>query len=277
MVLIPKMNPIKDALDSLPVNQDITYKIVIENPERKYMGMSGAGHKCLRYLQYTFRDTFDRPIHSARIQRLFNQGHLLEEVMRVDLQRIGANVTDVQAEIIGFAGHWKGHIDGQVNHLPNCEKTDHLWECKTHNEKNFNLLVKSQSVYESFPEHYDQMMTYMGGRELARGLYTGINKNTNDIYVERIYFNQERYDELQHKMMETIIAENLYDKIGTGKSTWSTCTFCAAKGICHQGVPIKKSCRNCEHSDVLDNGKWECSKGHELEVCEEYELEEILR
>ncbi|MEE8382680.1 MAG: hypothetical protein V3R78_12485 [Thermodesulfobacteriota bacterium] len=296
MALIPIMNPIKDALDNLPIGENKSYHVHIRNDPRNYIGMSSVGHKCLRFLQYSFRKAFPKPSHSYRIERLFSQGHLLEESMRQDLVGIGAKVYDEQMELIGFAGHWKGHIDGRAKGLPSCEKTEHLWENKTHNDKNFKVLVKSQSVRESYPEHYDQMIAYMGYAKLIRGLYTAINKNNNEIYVERIYFDENRFEEVEFKMIEAVIADRLYPKIGTGKTTWGDCRYCPAKGVCHNNETIEMSCRTCRHVSIENEGKWRCEepkselfrKAHPLtnkeltpeqldKGCAAYELEDMLK
>lgn len=284
MVLIPKQNKIQEALTRGEIDQEI----------REYLGMSMIGHPCLRFLQYYLKMSYKTSI-SKRIKRLFNVGHDSEPIIIKSLEEIGAIITDTQLELIGFAGHWKGHIDGNVINLPACEKTLHLLEMKTHNDKSFKDLIRNK-VRVSKPMHYAQVQRYMGGQGLKRALYVAMNKNDSTYYTERIYFDQEYYDGLLCKEQAIIFAEELLPRIGTGKITWHECRFCDAKDVCFGLKEPEKNCRTCKFVEMHNKGVWLCARKfgeprgflftsyikhmtfiQQKKACDKYELEDMLK
>lgn len=275
MALIPQQNKIYDALENRVVN----------NNPRGYLGYSQMGEQCIRYLQYCLRMAFTEQI-TVRVKRLFNFGHYMEQVFIDDLISIGCKIENRQAEVIGFAGHWKGHIDCTVVGLPGAEKTIHLGEFKTHNDANFKLLKKHEhdgGVAKSFPKHFVQANTYMGKFGYDRALYIGYNKNDSQYYVERLYFNEKEFKGAEHKEKEVLFAEGLYPRIGSGKETWHECKFCPAKQVCFGKEQPVRNCRTCEFVSIEDNGKWSCGitkkvldEKAQAKACSKYKLEGIL-
>lgn len=275
---------------AIPKNDENTTHFKINEGEivselRPYCGMSGIGEKCFRKLQYlhywAFRKTFSR-----RMERIFNTGHAAEEFIVADLKRIGVecrNVLKDQLEIVGFAGHWKGHPDGFGIGIPEAPKTEHLLEFKTMAEKYFNKCVK-EGVQKSNPKYYSQMQRYMEATDKTRALFVAYNKNTSEYYFERVKFDQDHASELKVKEQRILMAEELFEKIG-GPS-WFECKFCNAYDVCHGGHPYEKNCRTCRNVDICDGGKWECTEfKKELTIqdqrdgkdCPVYELAEIFK
>ena len=57
------------------------------------------------------------------------------------------------------------------------------------------------------------------------------------------------------------------------------CKLCDALSVCFNKEPIKKSCKNCQHVDILDGGLWQCTKGETIKgyvPCDKYEQMEIF-
>lgn len=240
---------------------------------RDYLGLSTIGTKCHRALQYQHYWAYETEI-STRIKRLFAVGHDAEHIMIADLAKLGIIVRDQQKEIIGAAGHWKGHIDGQAFTI---KDGDFLVELKTHNDKSFKELVKLK-VKLSKPTHYGQMQSYMGYLGLCKGLYMALNKNDSTYYFEWVEFDEAYFKESMRKEMEVILADTLLPRIGTGTSTWFECKFCDAKDVCFGKSEPLVNCRTCAHVDVLGCGVWECTKfkknlssDEQREGCAEHE------
>ena len=258
-----------DKIDLVSLNDEEIVQDV-----RPYLGLSMIGNKCSRYLQYYHYMTF-KSEYSARIQRLFDVGHAAEKLMIADLAKVGIEVTGRQTEIIGFAGHWKGHIDGKGNKI-------FLVEFKTHNEKWFKDLLKKK-VKESKPGHYDQMQSYMGYLDLSRCLYMALNKNDSTYYFEWIEFDKERFHELMRKEEDIIMTSVLLPRIGNNNRAWFECKMCDAKEVCFEDSIINKNCRSCQNVDVEDAGRWRCSYfGKTLDTreqkiaCDNYTLAEMF-
>jgi hypothetical protein len=244
MALIPRNDPLEHAINHT----------VIKQSPRPYLGLSQIGTTCHRYLQYYHYWAFDSSF-TNRIQRLFNAGHNAEEFMIADLATHGFVVHGEQEEIIGTAGHWKGHIDGKVTK----DGPTGLVEFKTHNDKSFKN-VKKCGVKKSKITHYGQMQSYMGYKGLTWGLYMAYNKNDSEYYIEFIDFDEEYFAESKRKEMEIIASEVLLPRIGNNSITWFECKMCDARQECFGKVPVKENCRTCEFVDVLDEGKWHCNK-----------------
>lgn len=255
----------------------------VKQENRHYNGLSAIGTKCVRRLQYTHYDALDIT-HSCRMIRLFGVGHTMEPKLRKELtQFLGMVFKGDQDEVIGFAGHWKGHIDGLGMFLRSSKfyTFDDDWflmEYKTHKASSFAAL-KKDGVKKSKPMHYSQMTSYMGYKKLGRGLYVGYNKDTSEIYLEWILFDEAEFNENKRKEAETVMADTLLPRIGNDSPMWHECKLCDALSVCFNKEPIKKSCKNCQHVDILDGGVWQCTKGENIKgyvPCDKYEQMEIF-
>lgn len=236
---------------------------------RPYLGMSGLGHECLRYLWLSFRWCYVKET-TARQQRIFNRGHLEERRIVRDLNAVGittfkmingqrqqltGEVGEKQEEMIGFAGHAKGHPDGRCLGVIESPKTEHLLEMKTCANKYFNDYVKNGVEIANYT-YYAQMQRYMHALGLTRALFIVTNKDNEQRYYERVYYNKIKAEELVRKEQEVILSEYVprkpFDK------SYYKCKWCDARPICHYGVAPPITCRTCAHVDILDEGKWSC-------------------
>lgn len=249
----------------------------VQNEKRTYLGMSVIGHKCHRFLQLVHYGCF-RSTHDERVDRLFNVGHDAEPMLIKALTKVGIHVSARQEKIIGITGHLQGHTDGRGSwfndkyQLFSCD--DFLLEFKTHNEKSFNELKKTKELIKTKPMHYSQMQAYMGGLNLEKGLYVAYAKNTSEIEVRVIDADEEHQKDLQRKEIEVVTADTLLPRIGNDNITWFECKMCNAKDVCFGKVSIEHECRNCQHVDVLDGGKWQCNHpicGEEFGVLQKFD------
>src|SRR3954469_10381472 len=84
---------------------------------RSHLGASIIGHKCERYLWFSFHWMYYQ-VFSGRMQRLFQRGHLEEERVIQWLRGIGFTIKQVavqensQERIVFAEGHGGGSLDG---------------------------------------------------------------------------------------------------------------------------------------------------------------------
>ncbi len=161
---------------------------------RRHLGASLIGKECERALWYDFRWT-TRARFAGRILRLFETGNREEERLVRNLRRTGATVMEVDPEtgrqfrVEAHGGHFGGSLDGVAINLLEAPKTWHVIEFKTHSNKSFNDLA-AKKVRASKPQHFAQMQIYMHLMSIARAMYLAVNKDTDDLYVERVEADQ---------------------------------------------------------------------------------------
>lgn len=236
-----------------------------DEPPRAYLGGSVIGRECERALWYAFRwcanEKFD-----GRMLRLFDRGQREEAVFVADLRAIGAKVIEVdpatgkQFRFTAVAGHAGGSMDAVAVGLPDAPKTWHVCEFKTHNAKSFAVLVKD-GVQKAKPEHYAQMQLYMRWAQLTRALYLAVNKDTDELYAERVHFDAEFAERLEAKAERVIFAPEPPPGISADPAFYK-CKFCPASAVCHTAKLPPASCRTCLHAtpERDGDGRWSCAK-----------------
>lgn len=268
--------------------QAIYAGIVANNGDapRQYLGASSIGHSCKRALWLSFRQVRYEAF-SGRMLRLFNTGHLEEPRMVEDLRNAGVEVHEVdpithqQWAISYHGGHFRGHADGVALGIKDAPNTWHLLEFKTHSEKSFNLLT-SKGVAQSKPMHYDQMQVYMHGLSLSRAYYLARNKNTDELYGERIKYDAVHATKLIAKAESIIYAPEPMQPI-SNKPDWYECKMCSMHPYCHAGVtalpePMPNlNCRTCINSTPERDGGWSCAVGSTIgTVCSQHRFIPML-
>jgi hypothetical protein len=233
-----------------------------DEPARGYLGASVIGHACDRYLWLSFRwagaEAFD-----GRMLRLFDQGHRAEARFVDELRMIGATVHEVdehgeQFAVSACAGHFSGHMDGCAVGLPEAPKTWHLLEFKTHNAKSFKDL-QAKGVRESKPAHWAQMQVYMLLGGLTRALYLAENKDTAELYEERIRLDRDAAQGFIDRA-QRIIDANVPPLRISEDPAWWTCKFCPFHAQCHGTEAPAVTCRSCTHSTPTEDGRWLCGR-----------------
>ncbi len=253
-------------------------------PSRGYLGASVIGHECSRYLWFLFRKCC-KPEFSGRMYRLFETGDLEEFRFTKELRAIGCEVHDTdgngnQFEVNALGGHFSGHMDSAIYGLPEAPKTWHVGEYKTHNTKSF-VKLKKEGVKVSKPLHYAQMQIYMHLSGMRRALYLARNKDTDELYSERIKYNKEHAEAYIERARAIITRASVPDRITNRSNDWR-CKYCDAWRICwgneiyeKNGSPaealpvLSLSCRQCCHatpdtSDAVGGARWTCEHGMTL-------------
>lgn len=220
--------------------------------------------KCERHLWYLFRWAHAPELFEGRILRLFETGHRDESRMIRDLQNAGVAVrtmegtTPGQIMVTACDGHFRGHLDGEVEGVIEAPATVHLLECKTHSAKNFAQLLK-HGVAVAKPEHVAQMQVYMGLRSLSRAFYLAKNKDTDELYAERVHFDAAHFSALMAKA-ERVKATDVPPAKIAEHSDFYTCRFCPSQSVCHLGQWALRTCRTCLHVEPISDGNWFCHR-----------------
>jgi hypothetical protein len=240
---------------------------------RAHLGASLIGHACVRYLWLSFRwaaqEAFD-----GRMLRLFETGKLEEARLVADLRAIGCEVSEGPApgeqwRVTAHGGHCGGSMDAAVQGLPEAPAAWHVAEFKTHSAKNFAGLAKG--VQKAQPRHWAQMQLYMGLTGMKRAVYIAVNKDTDELHVERIEFAQAEFDKLMERARVAIFSPEPPAKISDDAS-WYVCKFCHFHELCHGTAAPAVSCRSCVHATPEPDGeaRWSCARhSKDLELAEQ--------
>ena len=257
----------------LPESQHTTATAIVRwyeskpQEHRPHMGASMIGHPCERYIWMTWRWVL-KPEFKGRILRLFDTGKREEARLLEELRGIGVQVWDVdpatgdQWRVRAHRGHFAGSLDGVAQGLPEGPKTPAVLEFKTHSSKSFMDLV-AKRVAGSKPQHFDQMQVYMGLMELERALYMAINKDTDEMYVEWVPFDKDRFNQLMARAQKLLEMTAPPDRISDDPTHWE-CKMCGFYKHCHQGVAAEANCRTCCHASPDEDAAWRCEAHNDV-------------
>lgn len=263
MVKIPKREESPYAL-----NHMINISLAPRERRSRRLGMASVADECARKVWFKFRWARVGDI-TMRIKRIFDTGNVLEEQVISSLEALGIEVTDKQKAVEGWGGHIFGYIDGIAHNVPEAPKTPHLLEVKSMNDKHFTAF-KKYGLEETKREHLIQMTNYMGKLELTRGLYAAINKNTSEIWTERVYFDKALYKEFMGRAIDIVSHETPPPNLMNDSNKY-ICRFCDFNPICYGNEPLLKSCRTCTQVDIEDKGQWSCRRLNKQLTFEEQE------
>ena len=226
---------------------------------RLHLGASLIGKPCDRSLWYDFRWTTVAQ-HPGRLLRLFETGQLEEARIVRNLRRIGTTVLEVDPEtgrqwrVEAHGGHFGGSLDAVALNLPEAPKTWHVLEFKTHASKSFVELV-AQGVRQAKPQHFAQMQIYLRLTTLTRAMYLAVNKNNDDLYVERIELDADYADRLLAKAGRILFAARPLDRVSDDPA-WYECRNCDHAEVCRGEAAAAVNCRTCLASTPIEGGWW---------------------
>jgi hypothetical protein len=213
--------------------------------KRSYLGASRLGTECSRALQYEFmgRD----PAHSARILRVFETGHLFEELViqwlrLADLEILTKDKNGKQFAFSAARGRIAGHIDGVVIAVPSALNLacPALFEAKSMNNKSWQETAKKGLVL-SKPLYAAQITLYQAYMEtlfpnISQNpcLFTAVNKDTSELYHELVPFDGELAQRMSDKAVNIIQATEAGELLPRGFSSSDTyqCKICSHKEEC---------------------------------------------
>ena len=256
------------------------YENEADTGHRPHLGASIIGHHCERFLWLTFHWAKEKKF-DGRMYRLFQRGKLEEKVICQDLRRIGCDVHEddggSQYRLSALGGHFGGSMDAVITGYHEAPKQWMPVEMKTHNAKSFKDLVEKR-LKDSKPMHYAQLTTYQGLSGMDKSaLYFAVNKDTDDIYVERIHFDKEEFDRLMARA-DRIIRANEPPLRCSNDPSWWQCRLCDMHQICHGTECCEVSCRSCAHSTPnITEGGWDCNMhGKANGTCKDHRFIPVL-
>lgn len=264
--LLPKDSPTVEAIYAYHKKKGDA------EPQRGYLGASIVGHECDMFLWLTFRGAIREDV-SGRVYRLFETGDLEEIRFMKELRAIGCEVFDrdekgEQFECMALGDHFSGHMDAVATGVIEAPKTPHLVETKTAKDDHFKK-IKAGGVKKEKPQHYAQMQSYMGLQGLTRALYLVRNKDTDELYSERVEFDRPFFEHLMTRAKRLIETSQAPAKIPGGRADFWKCKTCPGNKLCWGGaevaVPIQggQTCRTCCHATAetgQPGAKWSCAK-----------------
>jgi hypothetical protein len=210
-----------------------------EEKPRSYLGASRWGHHCERALGYEYHRT-PKDAGSgfkADTYRIFDMGHDVERraaeyliMAGYDLQTHGKN-----GKQLGFMvanDRLGGHCDGVIHSGPGITKAPLIWECKGLNDKSWND-TKAKGVKVSKPVYYAQMQTYIAYMTLEGYMFTAINRNTGEVFIELGEPDMRTAQEVSDRAGRVVEAESPEDlpRCAAEETDWR-CKFCDYKRTC---------------------------------------------
>lgn len=268
-------------IESPTLNAILDARVAENKPRHGYrIPASQIGSDCARALFYDFWWITAPEVHSGQQLRLFETGNIEEERLVADLERAGLVVVTHDPDKVddegnpkqigvSFAdGHGYGYLDGEVAGVIEAPKKIHVMEAKSHNDASFKALLKAeekhgvgQAVKHAKPEHYGQCQVYMAKRGKDRALYIAVNKNTDQIFVERIEYDYKHFEKLD-RLARRIWGDTTPPARISDKPEFFRCSWCRHKDYCHDlsAVMPERNCRTCIFSQACDGGEWLCRK-----------------
>ena len=95
---------------------------------------------------------------------------------------------------------------------------------------------------------------------MDRAFYLGVNKNTDELYSERIELDRDAAKALENKGQRIVTASEPLERINESPEFF-VCKMCPAAQLCRSAVGIKVNCRTCLHAtpELDGNARWSCA------------------
>jgi hypothetical protein len=94
---------------------------------------------------------------------------------------------------------------------------------------------------------------------MDRAVYMAVNKNTDELYVERVEFDPVEFAKLKARAERVITASEPPLKCSNDPS-WYLCKMCDFHEHCHGETAPAVNCRTCAHStpEMDGDARWSC-------------------
>ena len=193
---------------------------------------SDMGHECLRYLVLNRTRWQEKSLHDARLQMIFDLGHVFEDVVMGDLREAGFKVLEQQRPFSWDEYQITGSIDGKLL----IDGVAIPMEVKSSSPYVFKTIETIEDMkhhkYHYMRKYISQLTLYllMGNQE--RGVFLFVNKSTGevkDIWLDLDYALGEQLlqkaETINHHIAEGTLPEPMaYDE--------DICTDCPYAHIC---------------------------------------------
>lgn len=249
-----------------------------EDGHRSHLGVSGLGDECDRKLWYDFHwaprswpipKEEDPEANKARMQRLWNRGHLEEGRIIALLLTAGMQVYQQdekgeQFRVSMHGGHHGSALDGFIVGCPDLPPGEPaIGEFKTFSSKYWDELIK-KGVRESNPKYYIQHTTYLVERKFNYGLFLASNKDTDALYGEITTADQRTHASYQERAGRLIFSRSPPARIPRASPGYWKCRYCNFTSYCFGKLPAEHNCRICKHGVPTEDGVWCCGRTGEV-------------
>lgn len=211
-------------------------------PPRQYLGASRLGVACERALQYEYAKA---PVDhgrgfSGRIMRIFERGHLMEDMMIRWLRAAGfvLRTEGKDGQQFGFAvagGKMRGHCDGVLVGGPEGFAYPALWENKALGNKSWTDLVK-KGLAVSKPVYAAQVAVYQAylGLHENPAIFTAVNADSMEIYTEAVPFDAALAQRMSDRAVKIISATEAGEQLPRAfhDATHFECRMCPWQDRC---------------------------------------------
>lgn len=228
---------------------------------------SALGRDCDRELFYSLRWTSPPEKPDGRHLRIFARGNIEEQRVIDDLRSAGLDVLDRDPDTgkqwtFTLARGWlRGKADGKVSGVIEAPKADHVLEIKSLKAADFRAILK-HGLLKAKPEHWHQLHAGMTGLGIARGLYVGVNKDTEEILTERLHLDGEVAARMEARVLRIVEANDVPSRISDKPDAFA-CRFCNHRETCHGEALPRRNCRTCLHFTFREDGMGHCERFNE--------------
>jgi hypothetical protein len=107
----------------------------------------------------------------------------------------------------------------------------------------------------------------MGLTGMERAMYMAVNKNTDELYAERVDFDPVEFAKLKARA-ERVIKANEPPLRCSNDPSWYVCKICDLSEHCHGTEAPAINCRTCAHStpEMDGNARWSCGHHNESQI-----------
>lgn len=278
-----EMTPINDWLKAKIDSQ--TEWDSNREPLRTYIGASVAGSSCDRKLWYILHTAW-RPHIPAKMQYMFDDGHVGEKLMAKRLRKAGLTLhtrdpkTGEQYKLFepALEALLEGHPDGFLTGIGGDFSTWYIWEHKQTD------LIKTQKTIEKKTDlmvwsevYYAQAQLYMRWSGLARHITSLATAGGRNFAFLTTPYNREYTDKLVERIRFIHSMPGPPEGVSNTRE-WFECNdgLCGYADVCfHERFPLK-NCRTCQHVALpLIEGKMEptCKcQGMSVRIPQNYQL-----
>lgn len=260
------------ALPSAPMpTVDAIWATRVRNARPAYEGYGIAaatlGRECDRALWYGLRWASPPEEMTGRKLRIFERGDIEEGRVIADLRAAGLNVLD-RDEATGrqwsftLANGWlRGKADGRCTGVVEAPKAEHVLEVKSLNAADWRAVFR-RGLREAKPDHWHQLHSGMAGLGIARGLYVGVNKDTEDILTERLRIDAAEAARQEARVLRIVDAHDPPPRVSDKPDSYA-CRFCTHRAACHEKAFARRHCRTCLHFSLTRDGLGHCHRFNE--------------
>lgn len=237
-----------------------------ERPPYRSWGINASclGTECDRALWYALRwATDEKPAPGLRL-RIFERGEMEESRVIADLRRAGLDVlaenpdTGRQFRFELAGGLVRGKADGRCAGVIEAPKAEHVIEIKTLKAADWRA-IRKHGLRKAKPEHWHQLHAGMAGLGVARGLYIGVNRDTEELLTERLHLDAEEAAR-QVARVESIAADHTGPQRINDAADAFPCRFCDHAPVCHGGAMPLRNCRTCLHFTFIAGPAGHCAR-----------------